>query len=40
MASVTSCVLTLAQNRLSLHSFLDKDLNTVYLVMWNFFAWP
>ena len=23
-----------------MHSFLDKDLNTVYLLSWSFFAWP
>jgi hypothetical protein len=22
------------------HSSLDKDFNTVYLVDWSFFAWP
>jgi len=22
-----------------MHSFLDKDLNTVYLLSWSFFAW-
>ena len=29
---------TQQKNRVDLHSFLDKDLNTVYLVRWDFFC--